>query len=794
MAGSGPSNLRQLSSDKLEQVTGGFDNNNRLGKGGQGEVFQGSLHHRKVAVKRIELGDSQGSTDEAALEEVACQIQSFEDELKILNSLRHPHIVSLEAWGIHTRQTRDVTTAYGCIVMELMAGGSLQDRLFGAKKSTPMSANDRTRIAAEMSLALLEMHSRNYWHLDLKPHNILLDGHGTSKLCNLGIARLSAEQVSVRTGPKGSAGYVCPYWLLKGKASLKTDLYGLGIVYLQLLMGIPISNKKNPTAELHSLVAECEGCAESNGTNPVSCASKKAIDFSNLLEGGSSGSVGLDATLTPMVLVETASSTGGGHDLMSRWGKGPAHARDTVMAALDRSAWPIVTEKQVAHEIGAYQACGLAEIALRCIERHPQLRPTIEEVAEDCQKLLSGTALPAGPDALDRQGLSCSQGNSTTSQNHVERVQRLVGTAPPCDLNAIFEQGLSCLQGDVIALQNHGEAVHLFRLAAEGGHAAAQWRLGNCYAEGTGVPLDRREAVRLYRLAGAQGLAEGQAALGVCYEKGHGVQQDHAEAARLYGLAAAQGNAAAQSNLGYCYKYGHGVQQDYAEAVRLYGLAAAQGHASAQSNLGVCYGNGHGVQQDHAEAVRLYGLAAAQGARRRPTQPGLLLQERAWRAAGLCGGSEIVRAGGRAGARRRPTQPGRLLREWAWRAAGPCGGREVVRAGRRAGARSRPVQPGLVLREGAWRAAGLCGGREVVRAGSRAGARSRPVQPGLVLREGAWRAAGLCGGREVVRAGGRTGARRWPVQPGRLLRVWEGRTEGQGGGRAAVRPRGRAGA
>ena len=93
-------------------------------------------------------------------------------------------------------------------------------------------------------------------------------------------------------------GYLCPYWLFDYKASHKTDLYALGIVYLQLLTGLPIISKSTPAASLHSLVAECEGCEETNGTNPVSSSSSKTIDSSEPLESSrSSNSMGSDATL-----------------------------------------------------------------------------------------------------------------------------------------------------------------------------------------------------------------------------------------------------------------------------------------------------------------------------------------------------------------------------------------------------------------------------------------------------------------------------------------------------------------
>ena len=160
---------------------------------------------------------------------------------------------------------------------------------------------------------------------------------------------------------------------------------------------------------------------------------------------------------------------------------------------------------------------------------------------------------------------------------------------------------------------NYTEAVKYYRLAAQQGDAFAQYGLGACYYDGTGVTQDYTEAVRYYRLAAQQGHASAQHNLGLCYYDGTGVTQDYTEAVRYYRLAAQQGDAFAQFMLGVCYADGTGVTQDYTEAVKYYRLAAQQGHASAQHNLGLCYYNGTGVTQDYTEAVKYYRLAAQQG-------------------------------------------------------------------------------------------------------------------------------------------------------------------------------------
>ncbi len=122
---------------------------------------------------------------------------------------------------------------------------------------------------------------------------------------------------------------------------------------------------------------------------------------------------------------------------------------------------------------------------------------------------------------------------------------------------------------------------------------------------------DYATAVRLLKLAADQGHARAQFNLGLMYFNGEGVTQNYQEAARLYKLAADQGLANAPYNLGWMYFNGEGVTQNYQEAVRLFKLAADQGHAQAQFNLGHMYGNGRGVTQDYILAHMWFNLAAS---------------------------------------------------------------------------------------------------------------------------------------------------------------------------------------
>jgi TPR repeat protein len=183
----------------------------------------------------------------------------------------------------------------------------------------------------------------------------------------------------------------------------------------------------------------------------------------------------------------------------------------------------------------------------------------------------------------------------------------------------IFEDGAAAYDRG-----EYAEALHLFRLAADEGHAGAQLNLGNMYLAGQGTPRDYARAAEWYRRAADSGNAGAQYSLGTLYRNGWGVRRDYARAMQWYRLAAAQGFALAQNNIGAMYDKGLGVPRDDAEAVRWYRLGAEHGSAMAQFNLGLMVQRGRGVPEDQAEARHLFELAADRGVAGAQNQLGIL--------------------------------------------------------------------------------------------------------------------------------------------------------------------------
>lgn len=156
-------------------------------------------------------------------------------QIDILSCIRHPNMVLLLG----------ACPEYGILVYEYMANGSLEDCLIKRGNNPALSWQLRFRIAAEIGTGLLFLHQTKpepLVHRDLKPGNILLDHNYVSKISDVGLARLVpavAENVTqcLMTATAGTFCYIDPEYQQTGMLGVKSDVYSLGIILLQLITG-----------------------------------------------------------------------------------------------------------------------------------------------------------------------------------------------------------------------------------------------------------------------------------------------------------------------------------------------------------------------------------------------------------------------------------------------------------------------------------------------------------------------------------------------------------------------------
>ncbi|KAK8544937.1 hypothetical protein V6N12_025797 [Hibiscus sabdariffa] len=147
------------------------------------------------------------------------------------------------------------------LVYEFMPNGTLRDHL-SAKSKEPMSFAMRLKIALGSAKGILYLHTEAdppIFHRDIKASNILLDSKFTAKVADFGLSRLApvpdvegAVPAHVSTVVKGTPGYLDPEYFLTHKLTDKSDVYSLGVVFLELLTGMqPISHGKNIVREVN---------------------------------------------------------------------------------------------------------------------------------------------------------------------------------------------------------------------------------------------------------------------------------------------------------------------------------------------------------------------------------------------------------------------------------------------------------------------------------------------------------------------------------------------------------------
>ena len=229
----------------------GFDRLELVGRGGSGEVYrawQPGLG-RWVALKTLVPNRS---PDRAA---------RVNREARLLGRLTHPHIVRIHGMGEVEGQPY--------LVMEWIAGGSLQDRI----RRGPLPINDAVRFAREIASALELVHAAGIIHRDLKPANVLLDPSISGETDGDGplIARLTdfsiafepdANERLSQTGMViGTPDYMAPEQtgLAPQPAAVgpAADIYGVGAVLYAALTGRPPHQAETPVAVLN-LVATRE--------------------------------------------------------------------------------------------------------------------------------------------------------------------------------------------------------------------------------------------------------------------------------------------------------------------------------------------------------------------------------------------------------------------------------------------------------------------------------------------------------------------------------------------------------
>jgi serine/threonine protein kinase len=173
---------------------------------------------RNVAVKLLRTGPH--STIEAGEEE------RFERERHLLTRIRHPAIVDVYDWG-HGEDFRYIVTEY-------FPSGSLELRIRNL-----MTPKDSVDIFVQIGGALVAVHSAGLCHRDLKPANVMMRQDGRIVLIDFGLAKRieNATHLTNAGEVRGSPYYISPEQAEGGAVDQRSDIYSLGVMFYEMLMG-----------------------------------------------------------------------------------------------------------------------------------------------------------------------------------------------------------------------------------------------------------------------------------------------------------------------------------------------------------------------------------------------------------------------------------------------------------------------------------------------------------------------------------------------------------------------------
>ncbi len=224
-----------------------------IGEGGMANVYLAKdiILDRNVAIK-ILRGDLAG--DEKF-------VRRFQREALSASSLSHPNIVEMYDVG------EDNGTYY--IVMEYVSGMTLKQLI---KKKGALSLSEAIDIMLQITDGIKEAHDSYIIHRDLKPQNILIKDNGEIKITDFGIAMaLNSTQLTQTNSVMGSVHYLPPEQASGKGATIKSDIYSMGILFYELLTGkLPFKGDNAVEIALKHMKNDIPSVREANNTIPQS--------------------------------------------------------------------------------------------------------------------------------------------------------------------------------------------------------------------------------------------------------------------------------------------------------------------------------------------------------------------------------------------------------------------------------------------------------------------------------------------------------------------------------------------
>ncbi|XP_037473718.1 cysteine-rich receptor-like protein kinase 6 [Triticum dicoccoides] len=206
----------------LRAATKDFAENNKLGEGGFGPVFKGTLlNGDEIAVKRLSKSSTQG-------------VEELKNELALVAKLKHKNLVRLV--GVCLEQQERL------LIYEFVPNRSLDLILFDEEKRQQLDWETRCKIINGVARGLQYLHEDSQLkvvHRDLKASNVLLDMNMNPKISDFGLAKIFGRDQTqgVTNRIVGTHGYMAPEYVMRGNYSAKSDTFSFGVLVLEIVTG-----------------------------------------------------------------------------------------------------------------------------------------------------------------------------------------------------------------------------------------------------------------------------------------------------------------------------------------------------------------------------------------------------------------------------------------------------------------------------------------------------------------------------------------------------------------------------
>ncbi|CQR62355.1 serine/threonine-protein kinase [Streptomyces leeuwenhoekii] len=223
-------------------IAGRYRLQDRLGRGGMGVVWRATdqLLGRQVAVKELPSDDSLSAAQARRRRDRTLR------EARALAQLHHPNVIVVHDVVEHDERPY--------IVMELVDGGSLADRVAGRG---PVDAREAARIGVALLGALRTAHAAGVLHRDVKPSNVLVAEDGRVVLTDFGVAHVAGTSTLTESGTLvGSPEYTAPERMSGVRTGPESDLWSLGALLCAVLSGESPFHRDSLGGILHAVVSE----------------------------------------------------------------------------------------------------------------------------------------------------------------------------------------------------------------------------------------------------------------------------------------------------------------------------------------------------------------------------------------------------------------------------------------------------------------------------------------------------------------------------------------------------------